>query len=172
MINESIIVVLVNGNWRSKFILLCTSVLFSLTVKVGAFLHTNSLLQKNKPACSDSTDFRTFREVCDVIHLLAMPLLSKTDHSPKLHTEQSVKISPELLLSQAVADMTALTSRKRLCEPLFRFTRQILLMLVTSRFRPLDKFRLTGVAIFGDIVPCGPYVNRLFGGTYHLHSRG
>jgi hypothetical protein len=27
------------------------------------------------------------------------------------------------------------------------------------------------VAIFWDIAPCGPYMNR-FGGTYHLHLQG
>jgi hypothetical protein len=27
-------------------------------------------------------------------------------------------------------------------------------------------------AIFWDIAQCNPYVNRLFGGTYHLHIQG
>jgi hypothetical protein len=28
------------------------------------------------------------------------------------------------------------------------------------------------VAIFWDIAPCGPYVKRIFGGTYQLHLQG
>jgi hypothetical protein len=28
------------------------------------------------------------------------------------------------------------------------------------------------VAIIWDIAPCGPYVNRCFEGTYHLHLHG
>jgi hypothetical protein len=28
------------------------------------------------------------------------------------------------------------------------------------------------VAILWDIAPCNPYVNRRFGGTYHLHFQG
>jgi hypothetical protein len=28
------------------------------------------------------------------------------------------------------------------------------------------------VAIFWDIEPCSPYVDRRFGGTYHLHFQG
>jgi hypothetical protein len=31
---------------------------------------------------------------------------------------------------------------------------------------------VTNVAIFWDIAPCTPYVNRRFGGTYHLHLQG
>jgi hypothetical protein len=27
-------------------------------------------------------------------------------------------------------------------------------------------------AIFRDIAPCSPYMNRRFGGTYHLHLQG
>jgi hypothetical protein len=28
------------------------------------------------------------------------------------------------------------------------------------------------IVIFRDIAPCSPYVNRRFGGTYHLHLQG
>jgi hypothetical protein len=28
------------------------------------------------------------------------------------------------------------------------------------------------VAIFWNLAPCSPYVNRRFGGTYHLHLQG
>jgi hypothetical protein len=28
------------------------------------------------------------------------------------------------------------------------------------------------VAIIKDIAPCSPYINRRFGGTYHLHHQG
>jgi hypothetical protein len=31
--------------------------------------------------------------------------------------------------------------------------------------QPLD------VVIFWDIAPCSPFVNRRFGGTYHLHAQ-
>jgi hypothetical protein len=31
---------------------------------------------------------------------------------------------------------------------------------------------VTNVAIFLDIAPCIPYVNRRFGGTYHLYFQG
>jgi hypothetical protein len=31
---------------------------------------------------------------------------------------------------------------------------------------------ITNVIVFWDISPCSPYVNRRFGGTYHLHLQG
>jgi hypothetical protein len=33
-------------------------------------------------------------------------------------------------------------------------------------------FSFMNVAIFWDLAPCSPYVNRRFGGTYHLHLQG
>jgi hypothetical protein len=32
--------------------------------------------------------------------------------------------------------------------------------------------KILNVALFWDIAPCSPYVNRLFRGTYHLHLHG
>jgi hypothetical protein len=36
----------------------------------------------------------------------------------------------------------------------------------------LKFFSLLKIAIFWDIAPCSPYMNRRFGGTYHFHLQG
>jgi hypothetical protein len=60
--------------------------------------------------------------------------------------------------------------------PLIPFTDRSYTSTILSSLQFVGIEVLTAVvikfAIFWDIAPCSPYMNRRFGGTYHLHLQG